>query len=370
MTAGTTFVENRVDETIIHRVSPDMARIYVEPTSRCPQQCVMCVRTAWSDEQGDMTDETFGALLDQLASLPQLRQVVIGGFGEPLLHPRIFDWIGILKHRGLRVTVSTNGLLLESPACRSLVEAGLDSLVVSVDGFAPEIYAAVRRGSELDRVSANLRSLAEAKRRLGRPVPRVGLEFVLLKTNAAQLPLLPAFARTVGAGFALVTNVLPHTPAMAEQAVYAHGAELPRLAGWAVATGDWLEWGLVELPRMSAGTYRRCRFVEGKSAVIGWDGAVSPCYALMHSYPYYTAGRRKNVTRYDLGNITRRPLCEIWMSEGYARFRATVRRFDFPPCGDCGLSRSCDYAAQNQGCWGWNPSCADCLWAQDIIRCP
>ena len=24
----------------------------------------------------------------------------------------------------------------------------------------------------------------------------------------------------------------------------------------------------------------------------------------------------------------------------------------------------------NQGCWGPNPSCADCLWAQDIVRCP
>ncbi len=24
----------------------------------------------------------------------------------------------------------------------------------------------------------------------------------------------------------------------------------------------------------------------------------------------------------------------------------------------------------NDGCWGWCPSCADCLWAQVIVPCP
>jgi hypothetical protein len=24
----------------------------------------------------------------------------------------------------------------------------------------------------------------------------------------------------------------------------------------------------------------------------------------------------------------------------------------------------------NDGCWGWCPSCADCLWAQGIVTCP
>lgn len=37
-------------------------------------------------------------------------------------------------------------------------------------------------------------------------------------------------------------------------------------------------------------------------------------------------------------------------------------------CVDCGLA--CDLAERNEDCWMNNPSCADCLWASDIIRCP
>ena len=105
--------------------------------------------------------------------------------------------------------------------------------------------------------------------------------------------------------------------------------------------------------------------------VVGWDGGVSPCYALSHSYSYYAIdGVQKQVTRYVLGNVNTQTLAEIWMSENYVRFRSEVRGFHFPSCPDCDLRATCDLRQRNEGCWGWNPSCADCLWAQDIVRCP
>jgi len=104
--------------------------------------------------------------------------------------------------------------------------------------------------------------------------------------------------------------------------------------------------------------------------VVGWDGGVSPCYALSHFYPYYIFGRRKEVTRYTLGNVNESTLAELWTSDEYVRFRAQVRRFNFPSCVDCDLRDTCDITEANEGCWGWCPSCADCLWAQDIVRCP
>jgi MoaA/NifB/PqqE/SkfB family radical SAM enzyme len=71
-----------------------------------------------------------------------------------------------------------------------------------------------------------------------------------------------------------------------------------------------------------------------------------------------------------MGNITHTPLLEIWTSEDYCRFRGEVRDFHFPSCPNCDLRDNCDLREKNEACWGWNPSCADCLWAQDIIRCP
>jgi len=130
-------------------------------------------------------------------------------------------------------------------------------------------------------------------------------------------------------------------------------------------------WGTIELPRMHWGAERRCRFVRDRATVVGWDGSVVPCYPNSHNYSYVAIdGRRKEVTRYVLGNITQQPLLEIWTSEEYCRFRNEVRDFHFPSCPDCDLRETCDLREQNEGCWGWNPSCADCLWAQDIVLCP
>jgi MoaA/NifB/PqqE/SkfB family radical SAM enzyme len=87
----------------------------------------------------------------------------------------------------------------------------------------------------------------------------------------------------------------------------------------------------------------------------------------MHSYSYYIFGRRKDVKRYALGNVNEKSLLDIWTSEEYVIFRAKVNDFRFPSCVDCGIA--CSFAEENIDCWGNDPSCADCLWAQDILLC-
>jgi MoaA/NifB/PqqE/SkfB family radical SAM enzyme len=51
----------------------------------------------------------------------------------------------------------------------------------------------------------------------------------------------------------------------------------------------------------------------------------------------------------------------VGLVEDYVRFRAQVRNFRFPSCVDCDIGDTCDVRESNEGCWGWNPSCADCL---------
>ncbi len=106
---------------------------------------------------------------------------------------------------------------------------------------------------------------------------------------------------------------------------------------------------------------------EGAAAV-AWDGGVSPCIALMHSYRCYVMGRQKDIRRYTLGNIADEPLPTIWEREEYRRFRTRVQRFDFSPCTDCG---GCNLAETNEeDCFGNSfPVCGDCLWARGVLRC-
>jgi len=195
---------------------------------------------------------------------------------------------------------------------------------------------------------------------------------VLLKNVPGQLADLSELASKLGAARVLVTNVLPYTEEMREEILYGYEPRPPfSAAGWPVRTDAWVMWGTLELPRMHWGAERRCRFVQDRSMVVGWDGSIAPCYALSHDYAYHAIdGGKKEVTQYVLGNVNQGTLAEIWMSEDYVRFRSEVRAFNFPSCPDCDLRETCDLRERNEGCWGWNPSCADCLWAQDIVRCP
>ena len=361
-------LEQTEDGWAFHAIRPDLRRVYVEVTALCNLNCAICIRRVWRDRPGSMRWEVFEELIRQLRAFPELRRITFGGVGEPLVHPRIADMVALARTLGVGITLTTNGLLLDRAMAEALSEAGLDTVVVSIDTAHLQAYRQAGLVDGLDRVIDNIRGLQALARAHRRLVPRIGLEFVLTRDSLPELPHVPRLAQALGASFVLITHLLPHTPDQAQAILYDRGEPLPALPGWPVPGGDWLVWGLARMPRSRWGAMRRCRFIEERSTVIRWDGGVSPCYALMHSYPYYVYGRRKEVTAYILGFIQQQPLIEIWGSEEYVRFRAKVRAFRFPSCVDCGMA--CYYAAHNEDCWGNTPSCADCLWAQDIIRCP
>jgi tungsten cofactor oxidoreducase radical SAM maturase len=319
-----------------------------------------------------MALETFERLVEQTAALPDLKRVVLGGLGEPLTHPHILDMIRLLGARNLAVTLTTNGLLLDQEISRELVALGVDRVVISLDGVEPETYAHVR-GSLPTGVLDNVRGLNQAKKEQRALSPALWIEFVAMRSNIAELPHLAGLASRLGAARVLVSNVLAYTDEMRDQILYGYEPRAPLTAAlWPMRQADtWVLLGILDLPRLHWGAEPRCRFAHDRAAVIGWDGRVAPCYALAHNYSYLAIdGRRKQVSRYTLGGIDEQSLLEIWTGEAYCRFRNEVRGYQFPSCPDCDLRETCDLREQNEGCWGWNPSCADCLWAQDIVRCP
>ncbi len=365
------WLEEREGDLIFHPRVPDVRKLYLEPTTTCNLNCRTCIRNVWEDPAALMSMTTFEQLMGNLDALPDLKRVVFTGFGEPLTHPHILDMIEAVRKRRLAVSVGSNGLRLDAEMARALIQLGVDRLVISVDGVKPETYADIR-GAVLANVLNNLRALNEIKKERGSLYPALGIEFVAVQSNVAELAELASFAARLGAARVLVSNVLPYTEEMHKQMLYGYGPRPPMTSrSWPVDLKDWIMWGTLELPRMHWGAERRCRFVQERATVIGWDGGVAPCYALSHNYSYFAVdGRKKRVGRYLLGNVNDQSLGEIWMSEDYVRFRSEVRGYHFPSCPDCDLRESCDLRGRNEGCWGWSPSCADCLWAQDIVRCP
>ena len=122
---------------------------------------------------------------------------------------------------------------------------------------------------------------------------------------------------------------------------------------------------------MKLRTERICKFVQDKSLCINYQGNISPCYALMHTYQCYIYGRKKQMYPYYLGNVNEKSIRDIWTDVEYVNFRKTVDDNHFPSCIDCKLLDGCNYTESNEmDCWANSPSCSDCLWARQIIACP
>jgi tungsten cofactor oxidoreducase radical SAM maturase len=365
------WLDERDGDLIFHPCRPDARKLYIEVTTACNLNCQTCIRHSWVDPASHMKVETFEKILAGIPSFPALDQVVMTSFGEPLVHPQILWMIEKLRALKLSVTLGTNGLRLDEAIARELVRLGVHQVVVSVDGIRPETYAGVR-GALLAEVVENIERLNEIKRQAGVVDPLVGIEYVAMKSNQAELAGLAGLATRLGVSKTVVSNVLPYTSAMNAEKLYGYEPIPPlKSIGYPVRSDAWVRWGVTDLPRMHWGAEQYCRFVNDHAIVVGWDGGVSPCYALSHSYGYFAIdGVEKQVTRHTFGNVNQTSLADIWMSEDYARFRSEVRAFHFPSCPDCDLRETCDLRARNEACWGSNPSCADCLWAQDIVKCP
>ena len=87
------------------------AAFQIEVTTRCNLKCVMCPVTVFADRwpARDMSWETFERIAQ---AFERVKWVPLQGWGEPLLHRRLFDMIERAKSAGCKVGFTTNGTRL------------------------------------------------------------------------------------------------------------------------------------------------------------------------------------------------------------------------------------------------------------------
>jgi MoaA/NifB/PqqE/SkfB family radical SAM enzyme len=168
-----------------------------------------------------MNDVTFARITDGLRAFSSPPTVFFGGFGEPLAHQNIVGMVAQAKALGGPVELITNGTLLTRNVSERLIAAGLDLLWVSLDGATPESYTDVRLGAALPQVLANLAAFRHVRAAApDRTAPQIGIAFVMMKRNVADLPAVLRLGGRLGATRFMVSNVLPYTKAMCEEALY------------------------------------------------------------------------------------------------------------------------------------------------------
>jgi MoaA/NifB/PqqE/SkfB family radical SAM enzyme len=171
--------------------------LQVEVTTRCDLPgCLMCPRTAWPERwlNQDLSWQNFERLIPALKLFPGVH---LSGWGEPLLHPRLWDMAKAARSQGCTVSLTTNGMNL-TEAMQVQVLEHLDMVAVSLDGSTAETYEQLRPGADFRIVTQQVAALCARKRALGRPRPEVVLLFMKMQPNVAELPDFLRLAAELG----------------------------------------------------------------------------------------------------------------------------------------------------------------------------
>jgi MoaA/NifB/PqqE/SkfB family radical SAM enzyme len=114
--------------------------------------------------QGRIRDPKIGELNKIFFSVKKLgiKVVSITG-GEPLIRGDIKRIIRLIKNYHMRTQVVTNGIFLSKGKTKELIQAGIDSIVLSLDTLDPKIYEKLR-GVSFKVAKQALESLVYAKK--------------------------------------------------------------------------------------------------------------------------------------------------------------------------------------------------------------
>lgn len=148
-------------------------------TRRCNLKCIHCYSDSDAREYpGELSPGQCRGVIDDLAQFGVPGLLLSGG--EPLIHPRFFEMASYARSLGLRLTLSTNGTLIDRPAAERLKELGFAYVGISLDGIgATHDHFRGRQGAFDKAVSAFRHCKAVSQ--------KVGLRLTLSQHNIKDL---------------------------------------------------------------------------------------------------------------------------------------------------------------------------------------
>jgi hypothetical protein len=169
-------------------VGPLPNRLYIECTAACNiscfQSCCAPETGITRTRQAGMLDwDLFTRAVDEAG--PSLVRIDFFNYGEAFLHKRAVEMCEYIKTKfpHIYLYTSTNGLALTEEKARRLVHSGIDEVTFSIDGASQDTYVKYRQRGNFDLALANLRAMADEKRKAGRDVPHVNWRYILFTWN-------------------------------------------------------------------------------------------------------------------------------------------------------------------------------------------
>lgn len=137
--------------------------------------------------RGPLDPRVFGRLIDELAQRDDVR-VVLGGYGDPLLHPEFGSLLRKCREAGIfGLAVRTPAITLDEAMVETLIEHRVDVLNVLLDAATPGTYSQVHGADYFEQVTANVDRVLAAHACTKQPLPLVVCEMVKTRATIGEM---------------------------------------------------------------------------------------------------------------------------------------------------------------------------------------
>lgn len=169
--------------------------VMIQVSARCNLGCVMCGYVGRTPNTGFIEPALFAAILDDCRSYGVDRIYMETAWGEPMLHPGIFNLLEMAAD--FKIVLSTNVTPLNERRIEHLAAYELDTLQLSFCGYDRESYESTYVGANFDRVVKNLRCIRNTFSR-AKPETKIVVNGVSLKNDRGFVARTVEFLRELG----------------------------------------------------------------------------------------------------------------------------------------------------------------------------
>ena len=165
--------------------------IDIEVAAICDLACSFCFRE-YEVTPDKIIDEKFCYnLIDQAADL-KIPSIKFNWRGEPLLHPKLPQFIKYAKRKGILETIiNTNATNLTEKKSKELIDSGLDFIIYSFDGGSKATYEKMRPGrfkkNKFETVYENIKNFKKTKDQMQTSFPYTKIQMILTKDTMNEV---------------------------------------------------------------------------------------------------------------------------------------------------------------------------------------
>lgn len=154
-------LKERINQTKVFKkeIYPPFPKknMLIELTNYCNHKCIFCANQKMTRKKGHINEGFIDRLLEEAFNLG-VREVGFYTTGEPFMSPNLERYIKIAKYIGMDyVYITTNGGVANPNRIKSAIDAGLDSIKFSINGYDRENYAFIHGRDDFNKVCENLK---------------------------------------------------------------------------------------------------------------------------------------------------------------------------------------------------------------------